>query len=179
MALFPVLPLADERDEKTLLDMAEFILRASILARREGILALEGFLDTQFNLSLPDKSKTIIERLFEYLIDCIDEKCISDIAYYRMLFKVAGIHEYLSNNKDKIFSYFMSSNLLSQISDKGMRKNLIALIDFWLCGIFDVYYDSVLEKIPLRLDEVPSFCSRVVSLSSKGSLEFLEVFSRP
>ena len=82
MALFPVLPLADEGDEKTLLDMAEFILRASILARREGILALEGFLDTQFNLSLPDKSKTIIERLFEYLIDGIDEKCISDIAYY-------------------------------------------------------------------------------------------------
>lgn len=82
MALFPVLPLADEGDEKTLLDMAEFILRASILARREGILALEGFLDTQFNLSLPDNSKTIIERLFEYLIDGIDEKCISDIAYY-------------------------------------------------------------------------------------------------
>ena len=26
MALFPVLPLADEGDEKTLLDMAEFIL---------------------------------------------------------------------------------------------------------------------------------------------------------
>ena len=109
----------------------------------------------------------------------VSEFLLSDIAYYRMLFKVAGIHEYLSNNKDKIFSYFMSSNLLSQISDKGMRKNLIALIDFWLCGIFDVYYDSVLEKIPLRLDEVPSFCSRVVSLSSKGSLEFLEVFSRP
>lgn len=82
MALFPVLPLADEGDEKTLLDMAEFILRASILARREGILALEGFLDTQFNLSLPDKSKTIIERLFEYLIDGIDEKVISNIAYY-------------------------------------------------------------------------------------------------
>lgn len=82
MALFPVLPLADEGDEKTLLDMAEFILRASILARREGILALEGFLDTQFNLSLPDKSKTIIECLFEYLIDGIDEKVISDIAYY-------------------------------------------------------------------------------------------------
>ena len=132
-------------------------------------------LTTLLNRYTPDEVMRDPQPIFRQ----ISEFLISDIAYYRMLFKVAGIHEYLSNNKDKIFSYFMSSNLLSQISDKGMRKNLIALIDFWLCGIFDVYYDSVLEKIPLRLDEVPSFCSRVVSLSSKGSLEFLEVFSRP
>lgn len=132
-------------------------------------------LTTLLNRYTPDEVMRDPQPIFRQ----ISEFLISDIAYYRMLFKVAGIHEYLSNNKDKIFSYFMSSSLLSQISDKGMRKNLIALIDFWLCGIFDVYYDSVLEKIPLRLDEVPSFCSRVVSLSSKGSLEFLEVFSRP
>ena len=105
----------------------------------------------------------------------VSEFLLSDIAYYRMLFKVAGVHEYLSENKKRIINYFLSSDLIDNLDDKTARREFIALVDFWVSGVFDVYYDAVLEKIPLRLDEVPSFCAKVVSLSSDGALGFLKV----
>lgn len=105
----------------------------------------------------------------------VSEFLLSDIAYYRMLFKVAGVHEYLSENKKRIINYFLSSDLIENLDDKTARREFIALVDFWVSGVFDVYYDAVLEKIPLRLDEVPSFCAKVVSLSSDGALGFLKV----
>lgn len=105
----------------------------------------------------------------------VSEFLLSDIAYYRMLFKVAGVHEYLSENKQRIINYFLSSDLIDNLDDKTARREFIALVDFWVSGVFDVYYDAVLEKIPLRLDEVPSFCAKVVSLSSDGALGFLKV----
>ena len=74
-----------------------------------------------------------------------------------------------------IINYFLSSDLIDNLDDKTARREFIALVDFWVSGVFDVYYDAVLEKIPLRLDEVPSFCAKVVSLSSDGALGFLKV----
>ena len=105
----------------------------------------------------------------------VSEFLISDIAYYRMLFRVAGVYEYLSDNKSRIFNYFLASDVVKYLEDKDAKREFIGLLDFWVCGIFNIYYDAVLEKIPLRLDEVPSFCAKVVSLSSSGSMDFLKM----
>ncbi len=106
----------------------------------------------------------------------VSEFLISDIAYYRMLFKVAGIAEYLSENKGRIFNYFLNSDVARSLEGKTEKREFIALLDFWVSGVFNVFYDVVLEKIPLRLDEVPSFCSKMVSMSTtNGATEFLKI----
>ena len=105
----------------------------------------------------------------------VSEFLLSDIAYYRMLFRIAGVHEYLLDNKNRIFNYFLGSDIIKNLDDKDFKREFIALLDFWVSGVFNIYYDAVLERIPLRLDEVPSFCAKVVSLSSNGTMEFINV----
>ena len=105
----------------------------------------------------------------------VSEFLLSDIAYYRMLFRIAGVHEYLLDNKNRIFNYFLGSDIIRNLDDKDFKREFIALLDFWVSGVFNIYYDAVLERIPLRLDEVPSFCAKVVSLSSNGTMEFINV----
>lgn len=105
----------------------------------------------------------------------VSEFLLSDIAYYRMLFRIAGVHEYLLDNKNRIFNYFLGSDIIRNLDDKDFKREFIALLDFWVSGVFNIYYDAVLERIPLHLDEVPSFCAKVVSLSSNGTMEFINV----
>ena len=105
----------------------------------------------------------------------VSEFLLSDIAYYRMLFRIAGVHEYLLDNKNRIFNYFLGSDIIKNLDDKDFKREFIALLDFWVSGVFNRSYDAVLERIPLRLDEVPSFCAKVVSLSSNGTMEFINV----
>ena len=105
----------------------------------------------------------------------VSEFLLSDIAYYRMLFRIAGVHEYLLDNKNRIFNYFLGCDIIKNLDDKDFKREFIALLDFWVSGVFNIYYDAVLERIPLRLDEVPSFCAKVVSLSSNGTMEFINV----
>ena len=42
---------------------------------------------------------------------------------------------------------------------------MIALIDFWISAILNLYIDIVLERVPMRLDEAPVFIMKLVSLN--------------
>lgn len=106
----------------------------------------------------------------------VSEFLLADISYYRMLFRITGVPAYLSENKGRLFNYFLSGEYTKQL-DENAKREFTALLDFWISGIFNVYYDAVLEKIPLRLDEVPAFCAKMVTLSSKEAFEFMKILS--
>ena len=107
----------------------------------------------------------------------VSQFLISDIAYYKKLFRYTRVQEYLFDNKERIFRYFLNSEIAkSYFTTSETRREFISLLDFWLSGVFNIYYDAVLEKIPLRLDEVPQLLTKVVKVSAPQSLSFLKFF---
>ncbi len=104
----------------------------------------------------------------------ISEFLISDISYYKMLFKYTRVQEYLFDNKERIFRFFLASDIAKAIGEGQLRRKFISIIDFWISGIFNIYYDVVLEKIPMRLDEVPEFLAKVVNMSEPNAAEIMK-----
>ncbi len=101
----------------------------------------------------------------------ISEFLIKDIPYYRMLLNVSNVTDYLKQNKDRIIKYFLDSTIAKAIEKNGKTKEFVILLDFWISGIFNIFYDVVMENIPLRMDEVPAICAVILKMSSRGASE--------
>lgn len=101
---------------------------------------------------------------------------LADITYYKMLFNISDTPEFINRNKTKLFDYFMRSSAAGMMDNVGRKAEFIAILDFWISATLTLYIDSILGRIPLTLDQLPDFCSKMMSLSS---ISWLDVFQDP
>ncbi len=99
------------------------------------------------------------------ILDAIATFLVKDKGYYKLLFSLPGIYDYISKNKNVLIGYFLSSSVAHAMISLGKRNEMIALIDFWISAILNLYIDIVLERVPMRLDEAPVFIMKLVSLN--------------
>ena len=103
----------------------------------------------------------------------ISEFLAGDLEYYRLLFSTVGIPEYIRTNKERLFKWFLDSDISRVIEEKGMKEQFIGLLDFWGSAIINVYIDALLGNIPLNLSQIPDFCSRIVSAGNIAWFDML------
>ena len=98
------------------------------------------------------------------LFQSISNAITKDLNYYRLAFKIGGIPDYISENKQQIFDYFLSSNTGKIIENALGRQYFLCILDFWVSGILNLYYDSLTGRIPMSIAELPEFCTKMVEL---------------
>ena len=92
---------------------------------------------------------------------------LKDPGYYKMLFSLPGVHDHILGHKDFLFTYFLSSRKARKMVEAGKRDEFIAIVDFWISGILNLYIDIELGRVLLRLDEAPDFLMRMINLTSE------------
>ena len=98
------------------------------------------------------------------LFQSISNAITKDLNYYRLAFRIGGIPDYISENKQQIFDYFLSSNTGKVIEGLLGRQYFLCILDFWVSGILNLYYDSLTGRIPMSIAELPDFCTAMVEL---------------
>lgn len=112
------------------------------------------------------------------IFQSISDSILRDQSYYRMAFQLGGITDYINDNKQMIFDYFLSSQTGRMIEKAWGRQMFICILDFWISGILDLYSDSLAGRIPMSVTELPDFCTRMVSLLASNEMvaEFASKF---
>ena len=106
------------------------------------------------------------------LFQSISNAITKDLNYYRLAFKIGGIPDYISENKQQLFEYFLASNTGKLIEGVLGRQYFLCVLDFWISGILNLYYDSLTGRIPMSIAELPDFCTTMVELfTSKDMMQ--------
>ncbi|MBR6296466.1 MAG: hypothetical protein IKR40_08335 [Treponema sp.] len=151
MLFFNDLPAAKPEYEQTLFGMARFILRSIEIAKREGVLSLEGyvsdkssfnkFVGNDFTDKISEHGRKLVMNLIQFTFSGLEKSVIEKIVFY----SVSSFKNF-SGDEEKIALMMAAEGVLSIINDDNPHITGIKLSSM----LGDAFYDRQIVDFGYR-----------------------------